>query len=236
MPLRKSPRLTPALIEANRRNARKSTGPRTSAGKQRIAQNAVRDGFYAGGFLESLSRQSLARQFDFSRLYAALVKAMFKGPETTVRVLPVAIGIWRAKRWAERQVRKPEFRRWVAAHGGFLPPPLRLLRSRKGPPHVTVTLCLRPGRSAACGGVGRMVQWDGRGAVHVAVLIYRSAGDGLRRFGVAPQRTARLVAAAHPNEPSDAGPAAGLGGLGGLFGRLRRYVRWGSSKPECGVE
>jgi len=194
MPLRKSPRLTPALIEANRRNARKSTGPRTSAGKQRIAQNAVRDGFYAGGFLESLSRQSLARQFDFSRLYAALVKAMFKGPETTVRVLPVAIGIWRAKRWAERQVRKPEFRRWVAAHGGFLPPPLRLLRSRKGPPHVTVTLCLRPGRSAACGGVGRPRR-GARGSVDLSLgggrvaAIWRGApADGTPRGSGPPER------------------------------------------------
>ena len=37
MSLRKSPTLTPALLEANRRNARKSTGPRTARGRPRRA-------------------------------------------------------------------------------------------------------------------------------------------------------------------------------------------------------
>ncbi len=35
---------TPARIEANRRNARRSTGPRTQAGKARVASNAFRHG------------------------------------------------------------------------------------------------------------------------------------------------------------------------------------------------
>jgi len=34
-----------AQLEANRRNARHSTGPRTATGKSRSAQNAVRHGF-----------------------------------------------------------------------------------------------------------------------------------------------------------------------------------------------
>ena len=44
MPLRRSPRLTPALLAANRRNAQKSTGPRTAAGKARARLNRLRHG------------------------------------------------------------------------------------------------------------------------------------------------------------------------------------------------
>ncbi len=52
MPLRKSPTLTPARLEANRRNARKSTGPRTARAKAQSRMNGFRHGgrsrFYEG--------------------------------------------------------------------------------------------------------------------------------------------------------------------------------------------
>jgi hypothetical protein len=44
MSLRKSPTRTPALLEANRRNARKSTGPRTARGKAQTRMNAFQNG------------------------------------------------------------------------------------------------------------------------------------------------------------------------------------------------
>ena len=44
MSLRKSPTLTPALWAANRRNARKSTGPRAARGKARSRLNGLRRG------------------------------------------------------------------------------------------------------------------------------------------------------------------------------------------------
>ena len=44
MSLRKSPTLTPARIEANRRNAKKSTGPRTARGKSQSQINSLRTG------------------------------------------------------------------------------------------------------------------------------------------------------------------------------------------------
>jgi len=47
MSLRKSPTRTPALLEANRRNARKSTGPRTARGKAQTRLNALRTGEYS---------------------------------------------------------------------------------------------------------------------------------------------------------------------------------------------
>jgi hypothetical protein len=43
MLLRKSP-LTPARLEANRRNAQKSTGPRTPRGKSQSRMNGLRNG------------------------------------------------------------------------------------------------------------------------------------------------------------------------------------------------
>lgn len=45
--LRKSPVRTPALLAANRRNALNSTGPRTIAGKARVALNGLKHGRYA---------------------------------------------------------------------------------------------------------------------------------------------------------------------------------------------
>ncbi len=44
MPLRKSPTLTPARLAANRRNAQKSTGPRTAWGKSWSRLNGLRLG------------------------------------------------------------------------------------------------------------------------------------------------------------------------------------------------
>ena len=41
------PRVTEAQAEARRRNAQRSTGPRTEAGKRRSSRNAVRHGLYA---------------------------------------------------------------------------------------------------------------------------------------------------------------------------------------------
>ena len=44
MSLRKSPTLTPALLDSNRRNARKSTGPKTARGKAWSRLNHLRNG------------------------------------------------------------------------------------------------------------------------------------------------------------------------------------------------
>jgi hypothetical protein len=44
MSLRKSPTLTPARLQANRSNARKSTGPRTARGKAQSRLNSLRKG------------------------------------------------------------------------------------------------------------------------------------------------------------------------------------------------
>ena len=40
--------VTPHRLAANRRNAARSTGPRTAQGKARVARNAIKHGFFAG--------------------------------------------------------------------------------------------------------------------------------------------------------------------------------------------
>ena len=64
MPLRKSP-MTPARLEANRRNAQKSTGPRTALGRSQSRMNGLRSG---------------AR----SRLYGDLLLALSNAPPGAV--------------------------------------------------------------------------------------------------------------------------------------------------------
>jgi hypothetical protein len=48
MSLGKSPTLTPARLEANRRNARKPTGPRTARGKAQSRMNSLRSLMWCG--------------------------------------------------------------------------------------------------------------------------------------------------------------------------------------------
>jgi len=59
--------LTPRRIEANRRNAARSTGPRTSAGKARVARNAIKHGFFVAP-----ARWTPQQQRDFQSTYAGL--------------------------------------------------------------------------------------------------------------------------------------------------------------------
>jgi len=60
MSLRKSPTLTPALLEACRRNGQKSRGPRTAQGKANVRKNALREG----------GRSRLWREFAQAAVYA----------------------------------------------------------------------------------------------------------------------------------------------------------------------
>jgi hypothetical protein len=49
--LRKSPTLTPALLASNRRNAKKSTGPRTARGKAQSWLNHLQSGMYSPEYI-----------------------------------------------------------------------------------------------------------------------------------------------------------------------------------------
>lgn len=54
MSLRKSPTLTPALLASNRRNAKKSTGPRTARGKAFSRLNRLQEGWRSPEYIDFL--------------------------------------------------------------------------------------------------------------------------------------------------------------------------------------
>jgi hypothetical protein len=76
MSRRKPPTMTPARIEANRRNATKSTSPRTAPGKAQVRFNALKNG----------NHSRLYQDFRMSLLYlppcAVLGPRRFLTPET----------------------------------------------------------------------------------------------------------------------------------------------------------
>ena len=98
--------LSPARLAANRRNAQKSTGPRTAAGKRRVALNPRKHNLIS----EELQRQLVARGEDpreFRRLHRDLI-AIFR-PDEPAEVEAVLI---MASVWWEKARR---IRNWVAS-------------------------------------------------------------------------------------------------------------------------
>ena len=146
MSLRRSPRRTPALLAANRANAQKSTGPRTTLGKQRSAANAFRTGSRTSRafWTRGLSHRELA---EFSALRDAIDRALQAGSEGQKLVGWVTDMVWSVKRSAERQLRAlpPEKRRLLANR---LVPVARCWHHAIPRPgwKVTVTVLVRHGR------------------------------------------------------------------------------------------
>ena len=99
MSLRKPPTLTPALLAANRRNAQRSTGPRTEEGKRRVILNGLKHGLRSRDFRESLVKSGegtalVDRNFLFLTLYLL--------PQRRYEVHRIAHFIrmlWSATRW-----------------------------------------------------------------------------------------------------------------------------------------
>ena len=94
---------TQAQIEANRRNAQKSTGPVTPEGKSRAALNALKHGIRAGAFAASLDRNPLFDEDpqEFADLVQSLVDHFQpEGPHEHACVDDIAICLWRLRRVA----------------------------------------------------------------------------------------------------------------------------------------
>src|SRR2546430_13281795 len=81
-------------IEANRRNARKSTGPTTAAGKQRSRCNAVRHGLTAETVISALEDAEDYKAFE------AAITADYDAQSAVERdlVLRLASILWRLRR------------------------------------------------------------------------------------------------------------------------------------------
>jgi hypothetical protein len=185
MSLRKSPRRTPGLLAANRRNALKSTGPRTSSGKRRIVLNALKHGLRSRNLAASLAKFGRGAE-ELESLRRALALAFL--PETKSQwreVFRMAADVWTCKREAQRWASSPErLKSWAARNHGALPPPQRFFTGTipakaagaKAPSpgwKVAVTVWFRRGR----GRTGeRVVQpgygWDpGQATLHAGVRV-----------------------------------------------------------------
>jgi hypothetical protein len=78
MSLRRPPTVTPALLAANRANARKSTGPRTVEGKDRIVLNALKEGRHARDFGDNLRRAKSQGEAELFQWMLDQVRAAFR--------------------------------------------------------------------------------------------------------------------------------------------------------------
>ena len=94
MSLRKSPTLTPARLEANRNNARKSTGPRTRRGKAQSRMNGLRTGLHSDFYRGLVEALVDAPPFSVDKTASA-----FLTPEQARH--PLAIEMVEVCRWAE---------------------------------------------------------------------------------------------------------------------------------------
>jgi hypothetical protein len=153
MSLRKSPRRTRALRAANRRNSRKSTGPRTAAGKRHSAWNAVRHGQRARASCRCipLATRELKTFMDFyCNLSDAIIPAKSLVGEQAV--LTKALEVWKVKRILDRWIETRTEEDWLilAARAAPLPNFWRLKIRRPGlsvPDWVvTISIWLRWGR------------------------------------------------------------------------------------------
>ncbi|HEV2178408.1 MAG TPA: hypothetical protein VGW33_14575 [Terriglobia bacterium] len=182
MSLRRSPTRTPALLAANRLNARKSTGPRTPEGKRRAAFNALRHGRRAETLQRFLAQAASAppprEAAELLGLYRALHAALLPDPQNERQMRYVrrcTVLAWTAKR---RLARLAASRRWrafqFAASAGVFPVPLRM-RIKRAAWRVTVSLWMRRGRGHAHCRVRPACGWqEGRARLHAGVTVTSS--------------------------------------------------------------
>jgi hypothetical protein len=78
MSLRRRPTITPALLAANRANARRSTGPRTVEGKNRVVLNALKEGRHARNLGENLRRAKSQAEAELFQWILNQVRAAFR--------------------------------------------------------------------------------------------------------------------------------------------------------------
>lgn len=144
--LRRSPRLTPSLLAANRANALKSTGPRTARGKRKSSANAFRNGRRTSPrlWLRTLSRRELA---DVLAFRAALDRATLAGAENQKALARTVCRVWAVKRDLERQLRKLEPSERLRFLARITGPPRCVHQTIARPDwKVTISVVVRRGR------------------------------------------------------------------------------------------
>jgi len=154
MSLRKSPRRTRAFLAANRANSRRSTGPRTTAGRRHSSWNAVRHGRRTRASCRSipLAMNDLKAFTDFYfKLHDAIIPADSLVGEQAVLIR--ALEAWKVKRLLDRWIDRQKEEDWLILAAGAVRPPsfwrLKLRRPGLSVPDwtVTVSVWLRWGRA-----------------------------------------------------------------------------------------
>jgi hypothetical protein len=87
--------------DANRKNAAKSTGPRTPRGKLRTAANAVKHGLYARSFLQTISTLGEDPR-EFEQLHQGLRDAVCPVNQLEANLVADLAKLWWQKARAER--------------------------------------------------------------------------------------------------------------------------------------
>ena len=108
MSLRRRPTVTPAQLAANRANARKSTGPRTVEGKNRIVLNALKKGRHARNLGENLRRAKSQEEAELFQWILEQVRTAFRlhgwnEDERKAERLALAQRVWCELRREERR-------------------------------------------------------------------------------------------------------------------------------------
>ena len=89
---------SPKQLEANRRNAQRSTGPRTPAGKARVKFNALKHGLLAKSVILPIRSRSEKRSH-FDALLAQLIDELKPvGILEDMLVEKIAVSYWRLRR------------------------------------------------------------------------------------------------------------------------------------------
>jgi hypothetical protein len=120
--------ISPLRLQANRRNALRSTGPRTDEGKQRSRANALRHGLTAETIVPSLE------DADDYKAFEATIISDYCAETAVARelVLRLASLLWRLRRATAIETQLFEMRAEAAAGRGFLKPAVGQQITEKG--------------------------------------------------------------------------------------------------------